>query len=146
MSRFFDEKGLADLAAIPGLPRATLAERWIEAHGGPPPKGISRRLLEQAAAYHLQAQVLGGLKPAVQRKLGRLAGPGRDRAPAEGRPSHKKTLLPGSRLVRTWNGRSHMVEVTHSGFVYAGRQFRSLSGVARTITGARWSGPRFFGL
>ena len=129
-----------------GLPRAGLIERWTKAYGQPPPKGTSRRLLEQAAAYHLQAQVFGGLKPAFLRKLGRLAGSGQDGKPAKSRSGPKKTLPPGSRLVRNWNGRSHTVEVTDSGFVYAGRQFRSLSGVARTITGARWSGPRFFGL
>ncbi len=142
-----NEMGVADgLAAIPGLPRAALIERWTEAYGRPPPKGISRRLLEYAAAYHLQAQALGGLKPAVLRKLRRLAGSGPNGAPAAARPDPKKTLLPGSRLVRNWNGRSHTVEVTDGGFLYGGQQYRSLSGVARTITGARWSGPRFFGL
>ena len=142
-----DEKGVADgLAAIPGLPRAALIERWTEAHGRPPPKGISRRLLEHAAAYHLQTRALGGLKPAVRRKLRRPVGSGRDGAPALSRPGPKKTLLPGSRLVRSWNGRSHTVEVTDSGFLYAGQRYRSLSEVAQTITGAHWSGPRFFGL
>jgi hypothetical protein len=55
-------------------------------------------------------------------------------------------LTPGSRLVREWHGRSHTVEVGDNGFLYAGRRYRSLSEVARAITGARWSGPRFFGL
>lgn len=147
MSNRLDDKNVAEgLAAIPGLPRATLIERWKRAYGRPPPKGISRRLLEYAAAYHLQAQALGGLNPAVLRKLRRPAGSEQNGAPAAPRLRPKKTLLPGSRLVRDWNGRSHTVEVTDSGFLYAGRQYRSLSGVARTITGARWSGPRFFGL
>ena len=147
MSNRLDERRVAEgLAAIPGLPRTGLIKRWTEAHGHPPPKGISRRLLEHAAAYHLQAQALGGLKPAVLRKLSRPVGSGRNGAPAASRPGPRKILPPGSRLVRNWNGRSHTVEVTDSGFLYAGRQYRSLSGVARTITGARWSGPRFFGL
>ncbi len=147
MSSRLDEKGVSDgLAAIPGLPRAALIERWTEAYGRPPLKGISRRLLEYAAAYHLQVQALGGLNPAVLRKLRRPAGSGQEGAPAVSRPGPNKTLLPGSRLVRNWNGRSHAVEVTDNGFLYGGRQYRSLSAVARTITGARWSGPRFFGL
>lgn len=146
LNRLGEASVVEGLAAIPGLPRATLIERWTAAHGHPPPKGISRRLLEYAAAYHLQVQALGRLKPAVLRKLRRPAGSGRNGAPAASRPGPKKTLPPGSRLVRNWNGRSHTVEVTDSGFLYAGRQYRSLSGVARTITGARWSGPRFFGL
>ena len=147
MSSRLDERSVADgLDAIPGLPRAALVEQWTEAYGRPPPKGISRRLLEYAAAYHLQVQALGGLKPAVRRKLRRPVGSERDGAPAVSRPGPKKTLLPGSRLVRNWNGRSHTVEVTDSGFQYAGQWYRSLSEVARTITGAHWSGPRFFGL
>ncbi len=147
MSNRLDENGVAEgLAAIPDLPRTALVERWAEAFGRPPPKGISRRLLEHAAAYQLQAQALGGLKPTVLRELRRTAGSGLNGAPAASPPSPRKALLPGSRLVRDWNGRSHTVEVTDSGFMYAGQQYRSLSGVARTITGARWSGPRFFGL
>ena len=137
---------MEELTGIPGLPRKILVERGEKAYGGPSPKGISRRLLEYAAAYHLQAQALGGLKPAVRRKLRRPAGSERDGAPALSRPGPKKTLLPGSRLVRDWNGQSHTVEVTDSGFLYAGQKYRSLSEVARTITGAHWSGPRFFGL
>ena len=147
MSSQLDEKSVADgLAAIPGLPRAALIERWTEAYGRPPPKGISRRLLEHAAAYHLQARALGGLKPAVLRKLRRSAASGQNGAPAASRSGTKNVLPPGSRLVRNWNGRSHTVEVTDSGFLYGGQQYRSLSEVARTITGTRWSGPRFFGL
>ena len=147
MPNRLDERSVADsLAAIPSLPRAALVEQWTEAYGRPPPKGISRRLLEYAAAYQLQAQALGGLKPAVRRKLRRPVGSGRDGVPALSRPGPKKTLLPGSRLVRDWNGRSHTVEVTDSGFLYGDQQYRSLSGGARTITGTRWSGPRFFGL
>ena len=139
--------GRADgLAAIPRLPRATLIVRWTKAYGRPPPKGISRRLLEYVAAYHLQAQTSRGLRPAVRRKLHQLAGSGRNGVSAASPPSPRKALPPGSRLVREWNGRSHTVEVTDSGFLYGGQQYRSLSGVARTITGARWSGPRFFGL
>ncbi len=147
MPNHSDEKGVAEgLDAIPGLPRATLIERWTDAYGRPPPKGISRRLLEYAAAYHLQARALGGLKPAVLRKLRRPSGSGRDGAPTARRTNDKKTLPPGSRLVRNWNGRSHTIEVTNNGFLYAGQKYRSLSAVARTISGARWSGPRFFGL
>ena len=69
------------LAAIPGLPRAALVERWTEVYGRPPSKGISRRLLEYAAAYHLQAEASGGLRPAVVSKLRRLTESGRNGAP-----------------------------------------------------------------
>src|SRR5260370_16161070 len=119
---------------------------WTGIFGALPPKGLSRRLLEHAAAYDLQAKALGGLKPAVRRKLlqsGRIRPSPVDRSPRRHRPG---PLSPGSRLVREWRGRSHTVEVVDRGVLYAGRRYRSLSEVARTITGARWSGPRFFGL
>ena len=147
MANLVNEMSVTEgLAVIPGLPRADLIEQWTEAYGRPPPKGISRRLLEYVAAYHLQAQTSRGLRPAVRRKLHQLAGSGRNGVSAASPPSPRKALPTGSRLVREWNGRSHTVEVTDSGFLYGGQQYRSLSGVARTITGARWSGPRFFGL
>ena len=58
----------------------------------------------------------------------------------------RTALAPGSRLVREWQGRPHTIEVLEDGFLYVGRRYRSLSEIARAITGARWSGPRFFGL
>ena len=123
-----------------------LVERWAAAYGRPPPKGMSRRLLEYAAAWHLQSQAFGGLGPAVRRKLQRHARPVecgasrvRGAVPSKGPP-------PGSRLVREWHGRAYTVEVLDAGFLFNGQRYGSLSQVARVITGARWSGPRFFGL
>jgi hypothetical protein len=55
-------------------------------------------------------------------------------------------VRPGTRLMREWNGRMHLVDVTDNGFVFDGKTYRSLSAIARRITGAHWSGPRFFGL
>lgn len=136
------EEMAAALAAIPLLPRAALVVRWVEIYGQPPPKGLSRRLLEYAVAYHVQAAAQGGLPPALRRKLDQVAITGAEpRSPA----TAQKTLPPGSRLVRQWRGRTYTVEVLPSGFSCEGRQYRSLSAVARAITGARWSGPRFFG-
>ena len=134
-----------ELAGLPGLPRKALVERWEKAYGRPPPKGISRRLLEYSAAYYLQVKVFGGLKPSVRRKL---------RPPANGKkvintpflPRKTKTLQPGTRLVREWHGQIYSVEITENGFRCDGEYYSSLSKVANAITGARWSGPRFFGL
>jgi hypothetical protein len=134
------------LAEIAGLDVPALRAAWTDLFGQPPPKGLSRRLLEHAAAYSAQAKVHGGLKPAVRRKLLQAARPRsgpEDRMP---RRNRQDALSPGSRLVRQWHGRSHTVEVTDRGFLHAGKRYRSLSEVARAITGARWSGPRFFGL
>ena len=133
------------LDAIPKLPESQLAEAWAALFGRPPPRGISRRLLELAAAYQAQANVYGGLRQSTRRKLIDAA---RRRATATEKPERKPrvALSPGTRLVRDWHGRICTVEVTEQGFLYAGQRYGSLSAVARTITGARWSGRRFFGL
>ena len=134
------------LAQVARLDVPTLRAKWASLFGRPPPKGIGRRLLQLAAAYQTQEKINGGLKIPARRKLLQAA---RTKLKAGGEPlprSRPTALSPGSRLVREWHGRSHTVEVAAGGFLYAGRRYRSLSEVARTITGARWSGPRFFGL
>ncbi len=131
-----------DIATLGELPRPVLVERWTTCHGTAPPRGISGQLLELSAAYALQASVHGGLGRKRQKQLlSMLSSP-------EGakRQATSPALKPGSRLVRVWNGRSHHVEVTEQGFVWNGQAYNSLSAVAREITGARWSGPRFFGV
>jgi len=125
---------------------ASLQAGWTSLFGRPPPKGMSRRLLELAAAYEAQARIHGGLKPAVRRKLLQAAQPAVGSSIEKSRRPAPRPLSPGSRLVREWHGRSHTVEVTEDGFLYEGHWYRSLSSVARRITGARWSGRRFFGL
>ena len=147
MPRNFERECLAgQIAAISNLPRKALVEGWTMAYGHPPPKGISRRLLEYAAAYQEQTKAFGGLKPATKRKLRRIANTPADGGPLPNQYDRQMKLPPGSRLVREWHGRSHTVEVLDAGFLCDGRHYGSLSEVARTITGARWSGPRFFGI
>ena len=133
-----------EIDALADLDRVDLIGLWRTFYRTKPPKGISRGLLIRAVAYELQAKRYGGLKPATGRRLMVIAmgPPGGDR---DGRKATPK-LRPGARLVREWNGVSHVVEVTEDGFVWNGRRHRSLSAIARAITGARWSGPRFFGL
>ena len=125
------------------MPRTALAERWMAAYGRPPPKGLSRRLLQHAVAYDLQTGARGGLKPALRRALAAAAS---SSAVSEQLLSPAKKLRAGMRLLREWGGRTHTVEVSDHGFVWEGRRYASLSAIARQITGARWSGPRFFGL
>lgn len=136
-----------NLAAIPDLTRAELVERWIMAYGQPPPKGLSRRLLDYDAAYRVQTQAFGGPSPAQRGKLRRLIGPNRgDTSAPAPKAGVSKTPSLGTRLVREWHGKTYTVEVLESGFLCDEQHYRSLSEVARAITGARWSGPRFFGL
>lgn len=131
-----------DIAKLGELPRPVLVERWTTCHGTAPPKGISRQLLELSAAYDLQASVYGGLGRKRHKQLLSAICSGSEGTIRDASPA----LKPGGRLVRVWNGRSHHVEVTDHGFAWNGRTFASLSAVAREITGARWSGPRFFGV
>ncbi len=134
-----------ELSAIPNLPRSALIKRWTAAHRQSPPKGISRRLLKFSAAYQIQAKVIGGLKPGVRRKL-RVPVTGKNKVDVPLHPNRGATLQPGARLVREWHGRTYTVEVTDDGFKCGHEHYASLSQVAGAITGARWSGPRFFGL
>lgn len=136
-----------DLAAIQDLNRTELIERWTATYGRPPPKGLSRRLLEYSAAYHVQAQAYGGHSSTQRSKLRRAIGSSNGETSAcKSKPLTSGTPPPGTRLVREWHGRTYTVEVLETGFLCDGQRYCSLSEAARAITGARWSGPRFFGL
>ena len=133
-----------EIDTLVDLPRPALVERWRTRYGTDPPKGISQPLLVRAIAYEMQAKQYGGLKPATDRRLRMIVS-----GTASGDHDRRKsvpTLQLGARLVREWNGSTHVVEVVEGGYVWNGAQHRSLSAIARSITGARWSGPRFFGL
>ena len=133
-----------EIGMLAGLPRADLVERWKELYRVGPPKGISTRLMVRAIAYEMQARHYGGLRPAVVRQLDKIAR-GDTRGKVESAP-RAPALEPGARLVREWNGVTHTVNVIDDGFEWQDQRYGSLSEIARLITGARWSGPRFFGL
>ena len=126
------------------LSRDQLIGSWQSLLRCNPPKGISTRLMVRAIAYDMQARHYGGLKSAIVRRLDKIAG-GKTGGEAKGAP---RTLMldPGARLIREWNGVTHTVDVSDNGFEWQDQQYGSLSQIAREITGARWSGPRFFGL
>ena len=130
---------------LPGMSRAALLDAWAQAIGKPPVFSASRELLVNTIAWHLQARQFGGLAPSVHRKLERLAA-----AITRGDPVRPLTatdrLRAGTTLERTWRGETHAVSVLASGFAYRGQRYRSLSQIARLITGTRWNGPAFFGL
>ena len=120
-----------------------LRREWRRVYHSDPPR-ISRDLLIRGIAYRLQEIEHGGLGKSTRRKLKTLA----KMFQTIGRvgPDPGLSLKPGARLVREWHGRTHTVTVTEEGFEYAGMTYPSLTKVARKITGAHWSGPRFFGL
>lgn len=132
------------LSALQAMDKVALRARWKDAFKHPAPMRASRDLIIRALAYQVQAKAYGDLRPATLRRLQRLAADlqaGRDAGRATA-PS----LSPGVRLMREWNGETHVVEVLKEGFSWQGNCYPSLSAAARAITGVRWSGPRFFGL
>lgn len=108
------------------------------------PEGLSRDLMVRCISFAEQCKRYGGLDPANARLLDRLA----RQVKASGTLEIDRSVRPkiGTRIVREWRGRTYVVVVTDQGFRYQSSHFASLSHVARTITGTRWSGPRFFGL
>ena len=125
----------ADLEA---MDRDGLLGLWQDCFGGPAPKGMSLTFLRRFLAFDLQARSQGGLSAPLLAKLGRIeAGQDRTATPV---------LKSGGRLLREWNGVTHVIDATQEGYHWQGQHHRSLSAIARAITGAQWSGPRFFGL
>jgi hypothetical protein len=132
------------LAALPNLSYSDLRAEWRRLYRASPPKKIGRDLLGLAVAWKLQERALGGLTPATRRRLSDLAQMLESRGDLTKARSAK--LRPGARLMREWRGDRHEVLVTENGFLWRGERWRSLSVIAREITGTQWSGPRFFGL
>ncbi len=155
------------LATLADLSHAELKAQWEELFGETAPQNLSKRLMIYALAYRIQVQAYGGLSNAIRQDLRARAGrtvskqristqsgvgadegvnrPGSGRLAGQ-RPPPALKLYPGTRLMREWRGNVHVVDVTDEGFVWNGRCFRSLSAIARTITGVRWNGLAFFGL
>ena len=121
---------------IERLDRLGCIERWREIFERSPPKHLSLQFMKRVLIWELQNRELGGLSAKTERRLKQIASGKTPTSQAK----------PGSHLVREWNGRTYLVEVIDGGYVMDGRTWRSLSAIARHITGARWSGPRFFGV
>ncbi|WP_205910398.1 DUF2924 domain-containing protein [Rhizobium sp. FKL33] len=161
------------LQALDRLSRADLIDLWRKRYGAPPPSGVRQPLLIRSAAWRIQEDMLGGLsvsatrllKAAIRAAEAKLAA--RPAAasvavtspePEDGasavlvsdsseRPPHIRSIpVPGARLIREWNGKRYVVDVLPEGYLLDGTIHRSLTAIAYAITGAKWSGPRFFGL
>ncbi|HEY1613382.1 MAG TPA: DUF2924 domain-containing protein [Rhizomicrobium sp.] len=134
----------ADLVRLSSLALGELRATWMDRFRAAPPPIRSRDVLLRLMAWRIQSQVSGDLDAKTVRTL-------RDVAAALDRdgtykPKIRRDLSPGVELTREWKGTIHKVTVTPDGFQHLGKRYRSLSDIARTITGTRWSGPRFFGL
>ena len=123
-----------ELDALESMSRAELRAAWNREVRATPPN-VSAGLLRLALAHHLQSKVMGGITKAMERKLQEIADCGA-----------AQRVTPGTRFVREWRGKVHVVTVSDDGrYRWQDRDWNSLSEIARTITGTRWSGPAFFG-
>jgi hypothetical protein len=136
----------ARLAALKTMPTPDLKRQWRDLFDSEPPP-FNRRYLESRLAYRIQELAYGGLKSETIRRLERLGEEldGGDRRKRCFRADRDRPIT-GTRLLREWQGVEHVVTVTADGFEWQGRPYRSLSAIARAITGTRWNGWVFFGL
>ena len=132
----------AEINKLEKASRRELLDAWARLYGRPAPQGFRRELLVPFLAYRLQENRYGGLRPSTLSTLRQIAGN------LEKSKGTKLTTRPkpGTRIVREWRGQTHEVLVTESGYEYRANTYRSLSELARKITGTRWSGPGFFGV
>jgi hypothetical protein len=126
------------LDEIKQLDRAGLISLWQALFGNSPPSSISQPFMRKALAFEVQVRTKGGLPRPLMERIKTLDQPCRSAA--------KPIAAPGTRLLREWNGVTHIVDVEPDGIRYQNRLYRSLTAVAREITGTHWSGPRFFGV
>lgn len=117
---------------LQGLDKAALITHWQNIFKQPVPSHIRAEFMQRAIGWHMQTQAFGGLDQDLRRQLNQKAA--------------AIPLLPGTRLIRVWQGTSHQVTVLNEGFSYDGKTWRSLSAIARTITGTSWNGKVFFGV
>ncbi len=136
-----DDKVGQALRELEEASRGALVAQWRRHYRSEPPRYASVEFLRQAIAYAIQERAVGGLPASAQRELLAIA---KGTQPAA--TSSKIKIKSGTKLLREWDGNTHEVLVTDKGFVWNGTTYGSLSAVAMAITGAKWSGQRFFGL
>jgi Protein of unknown function (DUF2924) len=140
------EAGIAgQIAQLRALSRQQLLDMWQKFYDRAAPPGIRRELLVPFLAYRMQEHAYGGLKSSARSELRRIA---RDleKSARSARLILRPKIKAGTRLLREWRGQTHEVIATESGYEYRGVGYRSLSEIARKVTGTRWSGTAFFGL
>jgi len=145
MRRSVDPRKLeSEIASLPDLGLVELRERWKKLYGCPAPKSFRRNLLTRAIAYQMQVEAYGGLRPPLRQRLRRIADTIRA---GSGDPlALGPRIKTGTKLIRSWQGVIHTVTALENGFEWQGSRYRSLSEIARRITGTRWNGLVFFGV
>jgi hypothetical protein len=141
----FDERALEiEIARLRDLELSELRAVWQKHYGCVAPRTVRRKILILSIAWRIQADALGGLKPATRKKLREVAEAARTGTAVPVRAAPRTRT--GTKLMRVWQGNTHTVTVLGDGFEWQGARYRSLSQIARLITGTRWNGPVFFGV
>jgi Protein of unknown function (DUF2924) len=131
------------VTSLPAMSKPQLLAIWAKNFSQAPPPSLRKDLMVPILAYRIQEREFGGLANTTRKRLREIAKSVDRGKQAETRGS--SGLLHGTRLVRSWKGEVHEVQVSNGSFTYRGKQFSNLSQIAREITGTRWSGPVFFG-
>jgi hypothetical protein len=134
----------AEIDGLADLDLATLRQRWQETCGRPAPVAFRRKFLIRALAYQIQVKAFGGLSPQTKRRLREIAEA--VRTGTEEAVLSAPRIKPGTQLYRIWKDRTHCITVLADGFEWQGARHRSLSAIAKAITGTQWNGYAFFGL
>jgi hypothetical protein len=134
----------AEIAGLPELSLGDLRARWEKLYGTPAPRTFRRDLLIRAIAYQLQVRAYGGLSAATRRRLREIAAAAREGTFDASLAGPR--IRPGTCLIRVWQGETHTVLVHENGFEWNGARHRSLSTIAKAITGTSWNGWTFFGV
>ncbi|WP_428674685.1 DUF2924 domain-containing protein [Reyranella sp.] len=136
---------LARVAALKATSTPKLKEQWQALFDTPPPP-YNRRFLESRLAYRIQELAYGGLKPETVRRLEQLGEQLDGGIIAVRKVRGSDQPIAGTRLLRAYQGVEYTVTVMQDGYEWQGRPYKSLSAIARAITGTRWNGLVFFGL
>jgi hypothetical protein len=136
---------LSQLAALKGAPAEVLKARWRELFDTEPP-AFNRRFLEARLSFRIQELAYGGLSRETRERLRAMAKQYANQDATERKARPIQRPVAGTRLIREWQGVEHCVTVRKDDFEYLGRPYKSLSSVAREITGTKWNGLVFFGL
>ena len=134
----------AEIKRLPDLDLTELRARWKTLFGNPAPISLRRKFLARAVAYQMQVQAYGGLSNSTKRRLREIAEGVRRGNP--GAVSVARQIRPGTQMIRQWRDETHIVTAISQGFEWKGQTYKSLSAVAKEITGTNWNGYAFFGI
>lgn len=138
-----DKRLKAEIRRLPDLSLEELRSRWKALFGNTAPRSLRRRFLARAVGYQMQVEAYGGLSASTKKRLRAIA-----RAVRQGSPdaAGMRTIRPGTQILRQWRDQTHTVTALNDGFEWDGKTYKSLSAIAKQITGTSWNGYSFFGI